>query len=115
MTEQEIKTETVKNEKWTVSDDFKNFLLTILASFLGCLVALCLYSAATKPPAKPCPMPPLRFEAPRHHGIDAARPPKGDFRPDRARKHHEIKAPDAERLQAPAKEASKAKTPKAKA
>lgn len=34
----------------------KIFLLNILGSFLGCLVALCLYSAATKPQISPCPM-----------------------------------------------------------
>jgi len=37
--------------------DLKRFLLTILGSFLGCLVALCLYGAAIKPqqPQIPCP------------------------------------------------------------
>lgn len=51
-------TEEIKeNEKQCnccLSPEYKQFLATILASFLGCLVALCLYSAATRPQLPPC-------------------------------------------------------------
>ena len=49
-------TEEIKEEKKCCSKDLKTFLLMILASFLGTLVALCIYSAATKPQIPPCPM-----------------------------------------------------------
>lgn len=72
----EIKEE-IKDEKkccCCISDDYKRFLLTILASFLGCLVALCLYGATTRPqmPPQPCPCPIKRMEAPQfeHHRGD---------------------------------------------
>ena len=53
------------------------FIAMILASFLGCLVALCLFKAAMKPPV---PMYP-RFQA---------QPPvvRGEFRPDFNRGPH---------------------------
>ncbi|MBO6088117.1 hypothetical protein J6P92_07240 [bacterium] len=62
----------IKEEKkcnCCISEDYKRFLLTILASFLGCLVALCLYGAATKPQIPPQPCPLIRMEAPNfgHH------------------------------------------------
>ncbi|MBQ7449955.1 hypothetical protein IJS77_00945 [bacterium] len=34
----------------------KIFLMSVLASFLGCLIALCIFSAATKPKFPPQPM-----------------------------------------------------------
>ncbi len=96
MTE-EIKEEQVKPNQWSISPDFRNFLLTILASFFGCLVALCLYNATIRPPVKPCPCPakPPVYGAPYHH--------RGEFRPDRPYKHHKIK---------PDKQVPKAKTDK---
>ncbi len=99
MTE-EIKEE--KQEKFVLSPDLKQFLLTILASFLGCLVALCLYSSAVKPKFKHCPPPPPRFEAVRHFDGYQAIPPKRDFRPDRPHhKHHRLDAPSPMGPQSP--------------
>ncbi len=46
-------TEEIKNEN---RDCLKGFLLMVLASFLGTLVALCLFSAAVKPQFPPQPM-----------------------------------------------------------
>ncbi len=99
MTE-ETKNEIVQRSKWSISPEFGNFLLTILASFLGCLVALCLYSAAVRPLMKPCPLPPPppRFEAPMHH--------RGEFRPYKHHKHHKI-APDKRKFDKPIKETPK--------
>ena len=51
-------TEEIKEEKkcnCCISPEYKQFLLTILASFLGCLVALCLYNASVKPKYPPAP------------------------------------------------------------
>ena len=56
MTE-EIKEE-VKNEKrccYCISEGYKRFLLTILGSFVGCLIALCLYNASVGFPQLPPP------------------------------------------------------------
>lgn len=52
--EKEIKDE---NKKCCccISPEYKQFLTTLLAAFLGCLVALCLYSNALKPQMPPCP------------------------------------------------------------
>lgn len=47
---EEIKTE-VKECKC-----LKVFLLNVFASFLGCLIALCIYNAATRPQFPPIPM-----------------------------------------------------------
>lgn len=60
MTE-EIKTEIETKEEKTEEkkcccECLKKFLLTSLAAFFGCLVALCLYSAATRPQFPPPPM-----------------------------------------------------------
>lgn len=68
MTE-EIKNEEIKNEKCTCDKKaLKIFLLNILGSFLGCLVALCVFSAAVKPQLPPPPqMPCFRMEQPRFH------------------------------------------------
>lgn len=79
--QEENKQETLKNEKWTVSADFKNFLLSILASFLGCLVALCLFSAVKRPQDGPkyCPKP-LRYETIKFMDADVLRPPHREFK-----------------------------------
>ena len=61
MTEEikEVSVEEPKKEKKEfMSDEYKRFLLTILASFLGCLVALCLYGATIKPTFSPPPINP---------------------------------------------------------
>ena len=52
--EKEIKDE---NQKCCccISKEYKQFLATLLAAFLGCLVALCVYSNALKPQMPPCP------------------------------------------------------------
>ena len=103
MTE-EIKEERTNRGQWSISPDFARFLLTILASFLGCLVALCLYGAAVKPALNPCPVPPPRYEAPVYHH-------KGEFRPDRVRKHHKmhVQAPNKQDIQIPDRKAPEAK------
>lgn len=106
MTE-EIKQENCKRETWTISPDFGKFLLTILASFLGCLIALCLYSAAVKPSFKPCNVPPPpRFEAPMHH--------RGEFRPDCPYKKHKMHAqgPEKNKINKPDKKAPEVKNDK---
>ena len=50
----------------------KVFLLGVLASFLGCLIALCLFTAATRPKMPPMPLCPMMFGPPQaqqfHHG-----------------------------------------------
>ena len=81
----EIKTE----KKECCCKELKGFLLTILASFLGCLVALCLYSAATKPQLPPpmiksqCPI--QQFEHHRHfmNGEPGIKHFNKDFRGDK--------------------------------
>ena len=66
---EEIKEEQ-KNEKCECKGKcVKVFLLGVLASFFGCLVALCLFAAATKPVMPPQPMmfgPPQAQQF--HHG-----------------------------------------------
>ena len=63
-----------------MSDEYKRFLLTILASFLGCLVALCLYGATIKPTFSPPPINPYyqmqRFD----HGKFYKKPPCHKFK-----------------------------------
>lgn len=54
MTE-EIKTEVKEEKKVCNCKELKLFLLVILASFFGCLVALCIFAAATKPQLPPMP------------------------------------------------------------
>ena len=76
-------TEEIKEEKkcqCCISPEYKQFLLTILAAFLGCLVALCLYSAAVKPKMPtpppygfggPCPIHKMQMHHPRfERGFD---------------------------------------------
>ncbi len=85
MTE-EIKQETENNSKWSISPDFAKFLLTIAASFIGCLVALCLFTAAIRPPERPCPPAMhLRYDAPYYDG-------HREFKPDHPHKKHKIEA-----------------------
>jgi len=68
MTE-EIKQE--KKEQKCECKELKAFLLMILASFLGALVALCIYGAATRPQLpppminQPCPI--QKFHKNNHH------------------------------------------------
>ena len=87
-------TEEIKEEKkcnCCISPEYKQFLLTILAAFLGCLVALCLYNAAVKPQ-----LPPVMYNPPcpiqKMHKFDRGIPgpqfDKGKFH-----KHHKF-APD---------------------
>lgn len=92
--------EEIREEKKTCNCDkreLRRFLLTILGSFLGCLVALCLFGAVNKPQSPvvpPCPPCPPRFEAPMppHHLDCPCMHHRGDFRPDRGH-HPERKAP----------------------
>ena len=57
----EIKEE--KTCKCCISPEYRQFLLTILAAFLGCLTALCLFSAV-KPQTPPCPAPYIQGPCP---------------------------------------------------
>lgn len=87
---EEIKTET--KECNCDKKELSRFLLVILGSFLGCLVALCLFSAVNKPqPPRPMPMMPPQFAAPApHHHMDChCRHHHGDFRPDKKIHHHD--------------------------
>ena len=65
---EEVKTEK-KCSKWAIGKEYRCFLLTIFASFFGCLVALCLYNASVKPP---CP-PPAMMMPPQFHQFDGQR------------------------------------------
>ena len=85
---EEIKTET----KGCNCDkkELSRFLLMILGSFFGCLLALCLFSAVKKPqpPIPIMPMMPPQVVAPHHH-MDCDCPchrHHGEFRP--GKKHH---------------------------
>ena len=80
--------------KWSISPEFQQFLLTILATFIGCLVALCLYYASVGTPVRcSCPM----YGAPAYYESNFApdypypnremRPPKKHF------KHHPAPQP----------------------
>ncbi len=96
----EIKQETVTNSQWSISPDFAKFLLMILGSFIGCLIALCLFSAVIRPPEKPyCPMMPPRYDAPYYHY-------RGEFRPGCPCKKQKMDAPRKD-VKAPAKQAPK--------
>ena len=91
MTE-EIKNEEIKDEKCKCDKkELKIFLLNILGSFLGCLVALCVFSAAVRPQLPPpTQMPCHRMEHARfHHEI--GRPPENIKRFERRKfnKHFE--------------------------
>ena len=56
MTEEEKQENNEKKCKCCCSKELKMFLLVIFGSFLGCLVALCLFSAMMRPKFPP-PMP----------------------------------------------------------
>ena len=81
--------------KWSISPEFQQFLLTILATFIGCLIALCLYNASIGSFRDPRPLPPSF--APVHKGMEFApgcpfqdremRPPRKHF------KHHPAPQP----------------------
>lgn len=85
MTE-ENRQETTNNSQWSISPDFAKFLLTIVASFVGSLIAICLFSAVIRPPERPyCPMMiPPSFDAP-YYGA-------GEYRPDCPYKRHKMEA-----------------------
>lgn len=94
-------TEEIKEEKkcnCCISPEYKQFLLTILASFLGCLVALCLYSAAMKPqlPPPPCGGCPIKKMHQFHKGFPDKHFQKhrihrhGEFKPDQMRRNGEF-------------------------
>lgn len=71
--------------RWAVSPDFQKFLLTILASFVGCLVALCLYNAAVGTNVRcSCPMSPAIM-------YDAPMPPRPEFGPEHRMDDHRVK------------------------
>ena len=93
-------TEEIKEEKkcnCCISPEYKQFLLTILAAFLGCLVALCLYNAARKPQLPPMPMPYYGQPCPiqkmhkfdrgfQHHKLHQGKFHKPQFAPDRIKR-----------------------------
>ena len=61
-------TEENRQERWSISPDFAKFLLTILGTFVGSLIALSLYGGLINPP-KQCPMyPPPSYYAPMYYG-----------------------------------------------
>lgn len=73
-------TEEIREEKHTCGcekRELKRFLLTILGSFLGCLVALCLYGATIKPQPPIMPHPPRMEKVGFHHQFKG--PQRGDF------------------------------------
>ena len=71
-------------DRWAVSPDFQKFLATIFASFVGCLVALCLYYASVGTPVRcSCPMPMPRYDAPMYYG--------SEFAPDCPYKNQKVK------------------------
>lgn len=74
----------IKEEKVIISKEYKCFLLNILGSFLGCLVALCLFSAAVKPQTPP-PIP-CHCQKMMHH-----KQFPGDFKGNKMHKNFEGK------------------------
>ena len=85
-------TEEIKQEnKWAISKEYRQFLLTILASFLGCLVALCLYNASLRPQPPvihvDCPCAMHNMHRPDFPMFDEHRGPRPDFK-KHAGEHH---------------------------
>jgi hypothetical protein len=78
--------------------ELKLFLLMILGSFLGCLVALTLFTAAIKPNVPPAPQPQMQPPCQRIEGIrqrpDMGAPRGGEFRQDKIREHKGGERPD---------------------
>ena len=65
-------TEENRQERWSISPDFAKFLLTILSTFVGSLIALSLYGGLINPP-KQCPMyTPPSYYAPMYYGDEYA-------------------------------------------
>ena len=78
--------EELKNEKKECGCEKRalvKFLLLVLASFIGALIALCLYGASIKP-QPPVPVMPPRFEAqaPQAHPSGCNCKKHGDFKQD---------------------------------
>ncbi len=68
---------------WAISPDFQKFLFNIVASFVGCLVALCLYYASVGVPVRcSCPMSMPRYDVPMYYG--------SEFAPDCPYKKHKM-------------------------
>ena len=89
---EEIKEE-LKEEKCKKCDGkcVKVFLLGILASFLGCLLALLIFSAATRPKMPPAPM---MFGPPRAQQVQMFHPEKfrhGEFRGPKSEFRHKFR------------------------
>lgn len=79
----ETKQRNAEYDRWEVTPDFRKFLLTIVASFVGCLVAICLYYAAIAQPVS-CSMPaPRYYDYPMYYG--------GDYAPECPYKQHKMK------------------------
>ncbi len=79
----ENKQENKDYDRWAVSPDFQKFLATIFASFVGCLVAICLYNASVGLNVRcSCPMPMPRYDVPMYYG--------GEFAPDCPYKKHKM-------------------------
>ena len=82
------------NEEYRCNCDkkeLKRFLLTILGSFLGCLVALCLYGAVVKPqppaPKMPCPCGVHKMQRGECPKFDHNREARPDFHRIKHQKH----------------------------
>ena len=91
--------EEIKDEKKECHCEKKalcKFLLIVLASFIGALIALCLYSAALKPqPQHPAPIMPPRFEAqaPQQHFGGCNCKHHGEFKQDARPDRQDVKPP----------------------
>ncbi len=93
----ENKQENAAYNRWAVSYDFQRFLLMILGSFVGCLIALCLYYASVGTPVRcSCSSVP-RYDM--YYG-------GGEYRPDCPYKKHKMKPYKPEK-QNPAEKAPK--------
>lgn len=87
--------------RWSVSPDFQKFLATIFASFVGALIALCLYYASIGTPVRcSCPMPFPSYDAPMYYD--------SEYGMDCPYKKHNMKPYKKHVKQAPAKKAPKA-------
>ena len=82
---EEKKENNEKKGKCCCCKELKMFLLVIFGSFLGCLVALCLFSAAIKPKFPP-PMPmmgPPQIQQMHHGKFDRHQWKKQEFKKDK--------------------------------
>lgn len=79
-------------DRWAVSPDFQKFLATIFASFVGCLVAICLYNASVGLNVScSCPMPMPAYDVPAYYGAAPGCPYKNHKM--KPYKKHEMKHP----------------------